>query len=328
MEDQSSAASNRVSDVGGAIIVFSKCPIKGKSKTRLTPLLGSDGAALLAKAMLSDIICSLSECTLLNNTLKVLVYAPGTSEGESIMVSILQSLDINYHTMDAGIINCPSPEEVQHGAWVLMPMKPSDLTSSSLGDKLEDALIRTRKLISDIPDQKNEACLFLGMDSPELHIEEIVYGLQQSSREVGKAHCCPAQDGGYGLLSIPKQATATAIFTGVRWSDQQTAVSQMKALSDNHVDVTIGKLMYDVDEPDDVKDLAKRLSDGCYMPNESLEQSDDVLTNFASGISNTHSTNISRFPHYTFQQLKDLNCIQERDKEDPKSIDRGQLGTK
>ena len=85
-------------DVGGAIIVFAKCPIKGKSKTRLTPLLGSDGAALLAKAMLSDIISSLSECTILNNTLKVLVYAPGTSEGESIMVSILQSLDINYHT--------------------------------------------------------------------------------------------------------------------------------------------------------------------------------------------------------------------------------------
>lgn len=36
--------------------------ITGKSKTRLAPLLGSEGAALLAQAMLSDILVSLSEC--------------------------------------------------------------------------------------------------------------------------------------------------------------------------------------------------------------------------------------------------------------------------
>lgn len=48
--------------VGGAVVVFAKCPIAGASKTRLAPLLGPEGAALLAKAMLSDILVSLSQC--------------------------------------------------------------------------------------------------------------------------------------------------------------------------------------------------------------------------------------------------------------------------
>ena len=48
--------------VGGAVVVFAKCPIPGASKTRLSPLLGDDGAAFLAQAMLSDILLSLNKC--------------------------------------------------------------------------------------------------------------------------------------------------------------------------------------------------------------------------------------------------------------------------
>jgi len=48
------------SDVGGAIVIFAKCPIPGSSKTRLSPLLGDQGSALVAKAMLSDILDSIS----------------------------------------------------------------------------------------------------------------------------------------------------------------------------------------------------------------------------------------------------------------------------
>ncbi len=47
--------------VGGAIVLFAKCPIPGASKTRLSPLLGHEGSALLAKGMLSDVIITISE---------------------------------------------------------------------------------------------------------------------------------------------------------------------------------------------------------------------------------------------------------------------------
>lgn len=48
--------------IGGAVVVVAKCPIAGVSKTRLAPLLGDEGAAQLAQAMLSDVLVSLSEC--------------------------------------------------------------------------------------------------------------------------------------------------------------------------------------------------------------------------------------------------------------------------
>lgn len=48
--------------INGAIVVFAKVPHPGTSKTRLSPLLGADGAASLAQAMLSDILISLTHC--------------------------------------------------------------------------------------------------------------------------------------------------------------------------------------------------------------------------------------------------------------------------
>jgi hypothetical protein len=44
------------------IVVVAKCPIPGKSKTRLIPLLGPEGSAQLAQAMLADVLSTLSEC--------------------------------------------------------------------------------------------------------------------------------------------------------------------------------------------------------------------------------------------------------------------------
>jgi hypothetical protein len=46
----------------GSIVLVAKCPIPGKSKTRLIPLLGPEGSVVLAKAMLSDVLTTLTEC--------------------------------------------------------------------------------------------------------------------------------------------------------------------------------------------------------------------------------------------------------------------------
>ena len=47
---------------GGAIVVVAKCPIPNKSKTRLIPMLGIEGATKLAKAMLCDVLVTISKC--------------------------------------------------------------------------------------------------------------------------------------------------------------------------------------------------------------------------------------------------------------------------
>lgn len=300
--------------------VFAKCPVPGRSKTRIAPLLGEDEAALLATAMLSDIIVSLTSCVHLRETIKVLVYAPGSSEGKALMQSILLSLRLPIVSISED--SSGSSNGVAAGVfdgWFLLPMasgsSKADLTSSSLGNKLSDALYNTRKLLTTVhksfkTQQTNESVLFLGMDAPELPLEEIVYGLQISFT-TKKAHLCPADDGGYGMLSVPINAPLQ-LFHGVRWSNKLTAVSQLKALSDSNVDISIGKMMNDVDEPDDVIRLAKRLicsRDGKRDDNIS-QTKDDVLESFSSGIGSTiRGADATHVCQYTWKALLDLNVI-------------------
>jgi len=51
-----------MSQMGGVVVVFAKCPIPGKSKTRLSKLLGDKCAANIAQALLSDVLVALSRC--------------------------------------------------------------------------------------------------------------------------------------------------------------------------------------------------------------------------------------------------------------------------
>ena len=57
---------NRCS-VEGSIVVVAKCPIPGKSKTRLIPLLGKEGSVRLARSMLSDVLKTIDGCVSLYN---------------------------------------------------------------------------------------------------------------------------------------------------------------------------------------------------------------------------------------------------------------------
>ena len=232
----------------GCIVVVAKCPLPGTSKTRLAPLLGEDGAAALARAMLSDVLISLSQ----QPVPKILLYAPGNVEGWNHMAGILQELRLVK-------------------GWKLMPMKesrdPSSLTSTDLGTMLSTALIEARAF-SGVG-----GVVFVGMDSPELPMEEIHHALHLAAADRRAAHVCPAHDGGYGMLCVPHDAPAHIIFQGIVWSHPLTALSQIKALTDAGVHVTIGRVMHDIDEPSDVIELAERLVFSPIPPTDRLHQS-------------------------------------------------------
>ena len=164
-------------------------------------------------------------------------------------------------------VRCPTPDAHR-----------SNLRSSDLGSKLAGMLEQTRSMVQtefgcdggDGTPSSPPAVAFLGMDSPELPTEEIAYALELASGQLpnssvannsnngGSAYINPSHDGGYGMLCLPPQAPPS-VFEGVRWSDPLTAVSQMKALSDEGIAVTVGSLMRDIDEMDDLVGLAKRL---------------------------------------------------------------------
>lgn len=168
-------------------------------------------------------------------------------------------------------------------AWTLLPMSnqrieddhtglkgptlPPNLKGSFLGSLLANALQRARQRqhllvssargLSHIHKSTPGPVIFVGMDAPELPIDELKHAFFHESPNT--ARLCPAADGGYGMLSVPHSAPANAIFHNVRWSDPLTAISQLKALSDNNITCTIGRLMHDIDEPEDVVGLVERL---------------------------------------------------------------------
>ena len=169
-----------------------------------------------------------------------------------------------------------------------MPMlskSPHELTSSHLGLILEDALVRARQVMN-----MKGSVVFLGMDAPEVSwiLKDIHVGLLMSDQ--AGAMLCPADDGGYAMLCVPPHADASRTFARVHWSHPLTAVSQLKALTDQNdhsttttntnMTVHIGRLLYDIDEPQDVKRLCERLR---LLPKETTTTTTTSTTTTNSG---------------------------------------------
>ena len=206
---------------------------------------------------------------------KILLYAPGTTEGFHGMTSILDELQIDWHDYDGDpCLHLTTTTTTTTTSWLLLPMESRvDLQSSDLGYLLEHALNRVR---GHLRQTNNSNCLapiiFLGMDSPMLPLDDIVnaLGITNGNEENDEdddnlqltrkaAILCPASDGGYGMLSVPGHADAAQTFQQILWSHPLTAIAQIKALSDQGIPVRIGTLMEDIDEPPDVEKLCQRL---------------------------------------------------------------------
>lgn len=183
------------------------------------------------------------------------------------MCSILKELNIRESILSSNFDR--EDKKCNDNGWMLLPMLEGDLTSTDLGGKLEDALVRARKYAP------NAGVVFLGMDAPMLNLDDIVLGLcnacpsrddvahnndsPSSFTPTAAAMLCPADDGGYGMLCVPPNADHSTTFRGVYWSHPLTAISQVKALTDQNITVKIGKVMNDIDEPHDVEALCARL---------------------------------------------------------------------
>lgn len=101
------------------LILVTKFPTKGVSKTRLYPAIGEDNAFLLAKAMLNDLLS-----TFLSIPARKILYVPNQSQLEATEF-------------------CKAVHPLC-GQWSIEPMpigdEPDSLTSSDLGSLLSHAL--------------------------------------------------------------------------------------------------------------------------------------------------------------------------------------------
>ena len=100
---------------------------------------------------------------------------------------------------------------------------------------------------------------------------------KKKEKKLGRAYMIPASDGGYAMLCLPSHACPLRTFRGasikinksngvdsdcqfIRWSDPLTALSQLKALTDqDDINVTIGTMRDDIDDKNDLVSLSNRL---------------------------------------------------------------------
>ncbi|CAN0343016.1 unnamed protein product [Pylaiella littoralis] len=216
------------------LVLVSKYPTPGSSKTRLIPALGAVLAAKLAMAMLQDLLRRFSIEDPTREIRKVFVYAP-PSAGPAV-TQMLKDLGLDK-TWDA--------EPVSGG---------TALRESGLTGILEAALASARSR------ERDGAVIFVGMDTPELPWSEVMAAKNAAEKD-GKAYICPASDGGYTLLGLPAAAGRGA-FEGVKWSDALTCKSQTRALASRGVSTRVGGTYHDVDEADDVAGLERRSPQG------------------------------------------------------------------
>ncbi|VEU35306.1 unnamed protein product [Pseudo-nitzschia multistriata] len=302
--------------VRGSIVVVAKCPIPGKSKTRLIPLMGEEGSVRMAKAMLSDVLKTIDGCAELDSVRKILLYAPGTDEGLKRMQTLVAELGLVTEA-EPGCESTGGGKE----SWNLLAMasSPSDLKSHVLGTKLEDALVRVRALDRQL--RPPNGVVFLGMDAPILPLNDIVEGLERAAGETAAATLCPALDGGYAMLCVPGSADPARTFSSVCWSHPMTGMSQIKALTDRGIPTVVGKAVRDIDEAGDVEELCRLLQKESRAPDSPPHGSDRRTKNLEepgkwssrctagdNGVSSSHPV-----CHYTRRALVEAGLVAEHE---------------
>ena len=76
----------------------------------------------------------------------------------------------------------------------------------------------------------------------------------QETAATGEAYICPATDGGYVMLSVPR-VIPVGVFDGVEWSSHNTCISQIQALRRIGMTVRVGHTFHDIDESEDLGKL-------------------------------------------------------------------------
>lgn len=222
------------------IFLVARLPRLGSCKTRLASTIGNEAALDFAQACIGDLIESLGDSALEEslqaNIQRVILFSPGEDKQD-------------YRTwLDAAF--------PKHGPrWELQSMSTQqgepDVRLGKLGNALGGSLQRCH----------SDAVAFIGMDTPNLGINELSKALAIPLAEPSKAFLSPALDGGYVLLALPGHCGKEA-FWDVAWSTGAAFATQLNALTECGLRVTIGKEVFrDVDEEDDYLALAKDLKE-------------------------------------------------------------------
>ncbi|KAJ8600679.1 hypothetical protein CTAYLR_007434 [Chrysophaeum taylorii] len=219
-------------DTAAVLVVVMKVPTLNKSKTRLVPAYGPEGALELARAMVKDTLRRFA-FEVPSTWRRIVYFAPTDAEPEL----------------------CRLLAEVEaEDAWERLPMRAhsGDLRSSDLGSVLRAGY--------EVVRDDRRSTLFIGMDTPDLPLDAVL-AAARVARDDAAAVVLDATDGGYVLAALPAHCPSD-VFFHVEWSTDHTADSQRARIRECGVPVSPAGFepWEDVDDQTDVRSLAARLA--------------------------------------------------------------------
>jgi len=194
-----------------AILVFARAPVAGATKSRLIPLLGAEGAAMLHQRMLLQ---SLAVAT---------TAVPG-------MVGLWCSPDDKHPLLQAAASRHAASLHVQQGA--------------DLGERMAHAFAQALRQWRYV--------IIIGTDCPVLTAAQL-QAAADALREGHDAVFAPAEDGGYALVGLAREAPQ--LFAGIVWGGSDVMADTRMRLREGGLRWRELATLWDVDRPDDYRRL-------------------------------------------------------------------------
>jgi hypothetical protein len=209
---------------GVCVAVVAKVPEAGRVKTRLTPTLSPGQAAAVDAALLVHVVGRLSRLGAGDLTV---CYDP--PHAAAAMAEAVRAADVPCG---------------------FLPQADGDL-----GHRL--AVARADVLIGL---ERAAPVLFVGVDSPDVPAEEL---WRAGALLTGGADVIvgPTDDGGYWCLGLSPRVDAGRLLAGIPWSSGGEFAATVAAAREMGYSVAEAGRWDDVDRPDDLRRLARRLTE-------------------------------------------------------------------
>ena len=206
------------------LIIFTRYPVPGKTKTRLIPALGEQGAADLHSRMAEYNLLNLLTLSF-DQSLEIAIYY---SDGDrALMQNWLDPIISSFFENHSNLRINPISYHAQMG--------------EDLGKRMQQAF-------EDGFNHKIEKIIIIGTDCPDLSqnlIKEAFLALNSHDVVLG-----PASDGGYYLIGLSQ--SFPMLFNDIDWGSDRVLAQTRKIIEQENLSVYNLPVLTDVDRPDDL----------------------------------------------------------------------------
>jgi glycosyltransferase A (GT-A) superfamily protein (DUF2064 family) len=242
------------------LIIFTRYPEPGKTKTRLIPLLGAEGAARFQRQMTEQTLAQVKELKAFRPLSVEVHFAGGNQQLMQDWLGSNTTRDTSPPTPSSlklrlqgeGSITPPFPSREGGGMGGLGLSYPSSIGLGSdiiYRQQSEGDLGRRMALaFKDSFSAGMTSVVIIGTDCPDLKAKLMVkafHALEQNDLVLG-----PALDGGYYLIGLRR--LISELFTGISWSTAEVLEQTIRIAERLDLAIAFLPLLNDIDRPEDL----------------------------------------------------------------------------